>query len=71
MTAPTPLPAQRIVLRATCSAHTPSGATKPAVIKMGMAKLPNGRIEFTPHLTGACVFTVDEDELIKVLVRWV
>ncbi|MBV9161682.1 MAG: hypothetical protein JO281_09070 [Pseudonocardiales bacterium] len=56
----------RIVLPATCSVHqAPKGLTTVAV-----TKLANGRIEFDPHLSGACVFAVDEDELIKILLRW-
>ncbi len=47
-------------------AKTPRG-----VIKVAVTKLPNDRIEFDPHLNEACVFAVKEDELIKILVRWI
>jgi hypothetical protein len=36
-----------------------------------VTKLADGRIEFALHGGGAWVFAVEEDELIKVLVRWV
>jgi hypothetical protein len=52
----------RIVLPAT----TPSG-----VITVGVAKLPDDRIEFDPRLNRTRVFAIEEYELIKVLVRWV
>jgi hypothetical protein len=36
-------------------------------------KLPDGRIEFDPHATGACTVTVEADaarQLVKVVLRW-
>ncbi|MBV9162484.1 MAG: hypothetical protein JO281_13235 [Pseudonocardiales bacterium] len=57
----------RVVLPATCSVHqAPRGRTTVAV-----SKLSDGRIEFEPHGSGGCVFAVEEDELIKALLRWV
>jgi hypothetical protein len=56
----------RVVLSATCAVHRgPSGVTSAAV-----SKLPDGRIEFAPHVSGACTFTVEEGELVNALVRW-
>jgi hypothetical protein len=52
--------------RVVLPARTPRG-----VIKVTVTKLPNDRIEFAPHLNGACVFAVEEDELIKILMRWI
>lgn len=73
MNVPTPPPAQRATLCATCSTRaTPGGEATTRVIRMTVAKLPNGRIKFTPHLTGVpFVFALDEDDLLKCLVRWV
>jgi hypothetical protein len=56
----------RVVLPATCSVHqAPRGRTTVTV-----TRLADGRIEFHLHSSGACVFTVEEDELIKALLRW-
>jgi hypothetical protein len=55
----------RIVLPATFWVHqAPRGRTTVAV-----SRLADGRIEFDPHGSGACVFAVEEDELIKTLLR--
>lgn len=37
---------------------------------VAVTKLADGQVEFDPHGSGACVFTVEEDELIKILLRW-
>jgi hypothetical protein len=59
----------RIVLPATCGVHQgPRGFTNLAV-----RKLADGRIEFDPHVTGACPVTVEADtarELVAALLRW-
>lgn len=34
-----------------------------------VTKLPNGQLRFDPRIPGACVFTVEEDELLRALVR--
>jgi hypothetical protein len=70
MSTPEPPPSagrrNRIVLPATCSVHqAPRGRTTVAV-----TKLADGRIEFDPHLSGTGAFAVEEDELIKILLRW-
>ncbi|MGH3865155.1 MAG: hypothetical protein ACRDQ4_03285 [Pseudonocardiaceae bacterium] len=65
MSAAEPPPAEppnRFALRAV----TPKGRATVVV-----TKLADGRIEFALHGGGAWVFAVEEDELIKVLVRWV
>jgi hypothetical protein len=59
----------RIVLPATCGVHQgPRGFSNLAV-----RKLPDGRIEFDPHVTGACTVTVEAEaaqKLLETLQRW-
>lgn len=40
-------------------------------VSVVVTKLANGQIEFTPQLSGARAFAVDEDDLIRALLRWV
>ncbi|MBV9160508.1 MAG: hypothetical protein JO281_02875 [Pseudonocardiales bacterium] len=59
----------RIVLNATCGVHQGPRGFANLVVR----KLPDGRIEFDPHVTGACVVTVEIDgarKLVEALVRW-
>jgi hypothetical protein len=59
----------RRVLPATCALHrSPTGFTNLVV-----RNLDDGRIEFDPHVAGACVITLDEaaaTELFDALGEW-
>jgi len=66
MSAPEPSSARNgIVLPATWSARHGGGG-----VSVVATKLPEGRIEFAPRASDARAFTVEEDELIKALLRW-
>lgn len=58
----------RKVIHATCALHRgPVGFANLVVSKRG------GSIEFDPHVTGACVLTLAEEEAVvlrDVLTRW-
>jgi hypothetical protein len=68
--APAPKPARndRKVIHATCALHRgPAGFTNVVVSKR------DGTIELDPHVTGACVLTLAEDEAVALrdaLTRW-
>jgi hypothetical protein len=69
MSAPEESSAQRqnrVVLRGVCSVHQgPKG-----FISVVVTRLADGRLEFDPHASGACTFTIEEHELIKDILRW-
>jgi hypothetical protein len=68
--APAPKPARndRKVIHATCALHRgPAGFANVVVSKR------DGRIELDPHVTGACVLTLAEEEAVALrdaLTRW-
>ena len=61
-------PYNRKVIHATCALHRgPAGFANVVVSKR------DGTIELDPHVTGACVLTLAEDEAVAlrdVLTRW-
>jgi hypothetical protein len=58
----------RLVIHATCALHRgPAGFANVVVSKR------DGTIELDPHVTGACVLTLAEEEAVvlrDVLTRW-
>jgi hypothetical protein len=38
--------------------------------KVGLTRLADDQIRFDPHLNGTCVFTIEHDDLIKAMSRW-
>lgn len=67
-TAPKPARSDRKVIHATCALHR--GPTSFANVVVSKR---DGTIEFDPHVTGACVLTLAEDEAIALrdaLTRW-
>jgi hypothetical protein len=69
MSTPEESSAQRqnqVALRGICSVHQgPKG-----FISVVVTKLADGRLEFDPHASEACTFTIEEHELIKAILRW-
>jgi hypothetical protein len=54
----------RVALRGICSVH------QGGFISVVVTRLPDGRLEFDPHASGDCTFTIEEHELIKAILRW-
>jgi hypothetical protein len=70
MNAPTPPPGRpadpppwpdKVVLKA----RTATGVTT-----VRLTRLADDQIRFDPHLNGTCVFTIEHDDLIKAMSRW-
>lgn len=68
-----PVPTDRSNRRAVPAHCAPHGNATPSITNLVIRKLPNGRIEFDPHVDRSCVIQLREDSarvIFEALREW-